>query len=114
MSGKAFSCFERVDQMNIEPVDLGDELREGVQFRLLLAPVALSPPIARELLNRPEWHALRLVRDDFAIGPTDRVYAPAQFDKFRIRKFTRNGRMAVLSAPVWCPASDAVMVIPHN
>src|SRR5208282_2482083 len=72
--------------MNIEPVDLGDELRHGVQFRLALAPVVLGPPIARELLNRCEWHALRLVRDGFAIGPAGRVYAPAQFDKFRIRK----------------------------
>ena len=49
--------------MNVEPIDLGDELREGVQSRLALAPIVFGRPVARELSNRRELHALRRIRD---------------------------------------------------
>ena len=52
-----------VDEVNVDPVDVGDELRQGVQLRLALAPVVIGRPIARELLHRRELHALRLIRD---------------------------------------------------
>jgi len=52
-----------VNEMNVEPIDLGDELREGVQSRLALAPIVFGRPVARELLNRRELHALRRIRD---------------------------------------------------
>ncbi len=48
-----------MDEMNVEPIDLGDELRQGVQPRLALAPVVICRPIVRELLSRRELHALR-------------------------------------------------------
>ena len=48
-----------VDEMDVEPVDLGDELREGVQLRLDLAPVVVGLPVAHELLELCELHALR-------------------------------------------------------
>ena len=48
-----------VDEVDVEPVDLGDELRQRVQLRLDLAPVVLGRPVARELLHRRELHALR-------------------------------------------------------
>ena len=38
--------------MNVQSIDLGDELRQGVQFCLDLAPVILCRPIARQRLNR--------------------------------------------------------------
>ena len=38
-----------VDEMNVQPVDRRDELRQGVQPRLDLAPVVIRLPIAREL-----------------------------------------------------------------
>ena len=47
-----------VNEMNVQPIDLDDELRERVQFRLALAPIVIHPPIAREVLNRRELHAL--------------------------------------------------------
>ena len=36
-----------VDEMNVEPVDLGNEVRQGAQFRLALAPVVVSAPVLR-------------------------------------------------------------------
>src|SRR5215813_4919264 len=67
-----------VDEMNVEPVDLGNELRQGVQFRLDLAPVVLCRPIAREFLRRRELYALRLIRDVFPLRPLRRDDAPAE------------------------------------
>ena len=40
--GIAFSCLERTWMKNVEPVDLGDELRYGVQLRLTLAEFGLN------------------------------------------------------------------------
>src|SRR5215813_818933 len=67
-----------VDEMNVEPIDLGNELRQGVQFRLGLAPVVIGRPIAREFLRRRELHALRLISDVFPLRPLRRVDAPAE------------------------------------
>jgi hypothetical protein len=58
-----------VNEVNVQPVDLGDELRQGVQCRLALAPVVLRRPIAREFLNHCEGHALRLILDGLFLGP---------------------------------------------
>ena len=49
-----------VDEVDVQPVDLGDELRQGVEPRLALAPVVVRRPVARERLRRRELHALRL------------------------------------------------------
>ena len=40
-----------VDEVDVEPVDLGLELREGVQLCLGLPPVVLGRPVACELLS---------------------------------------------------------------
>jgi hypothetical protein len=37
-----------VEEVDVQTVDLGDELREGVESRLALAPVVLGRPVARE------------------------------------------------------------------
>src|SRR5215471_15808275 len=57
-----------VNEMNIEPIDLRDELRQSVQPGLTVAPVVLFCPVPREGLNRGELYALRLIRDRLAIG----------------------------------------------
>src|SRR5205814_4225372 len=74
-----------VNEVNVDAIDLGDELREGVELRLALAPVVLRPPIARELLNRRELNTLRCIRDDFAFGPPGRLDAAAQVGDLRFR-----------------------------
>ena len=67
-----------VNEVNVEPVDLGHEVREGVQFLLAFAPVVLGRPVAREFLHRRQGHALRLICDRLLLGPTHRRDAPAE------------------------------------
>jgi hypothetical protein len=38
---RVFMFRANVDEMNVEPIDPGDELRQGVQFSLALAPVVI-------------------------------------------------------------------------
>ena len=64
---RIFMLRANVNEMNVEPVDLGDELRQGVELRLALAPVVIGRPIARELLHRRELHALRFIRRPFPV-----------------------------------------------
>jgi hypothetical protein len=47
-----------VNEMNVQPIDFGDELGQCVQSCLALAPVVFGAPIARERLSRRELHAL--------------------------------------------------------
>jgi hypothetical protein len=35
--------------VDVQPVDLGDEMRQSLQLRLDLAPVVIRRPVAREL-----------------------------------------------------------------
>ena len=67
-----------VNEVNVEPVDLGQELRQGVQLRLHLAPIVIGCPIARELLNHRQRHALRVIRDRFPLRPARHRQALAQ------------------------------------
>src|SRR5271154_272880 len=72
--------------MSVQPVRVGDELRERVQPRLALGPVVIRPPVARELLNRRDRHALRIVRNRLPLGPPRREYSPAQLVELRLGK----------------------------
>ena len=82
--------------MNVEPVDLGDELRQGFQLRLALAPVVICRPIVRELLHRRELHALRCIRDRFPFGPPCRGDAPAEVGEFLFRNVDVEGTDSVV------------------
>ena len=101
-----------VNEVNVQPIDLGDELRQRVQLRLDLAPVVFGRPIAREFLNRRELHALRCIRDRFPFRPLRRVDAPAQFGKFRFRnvhmKWTDRG---LIAARVLCNISHGFALL---
>src|SRR5712691_4712164 len=90
-----------VNEMNVEAIDLGDELRQSVQCRLALAPLVVCPPIACEFLSRRELHALRCIRDCFPFRPLCRVDAPAQFGKFFFRNIhtKRTNRILVRCLP---------------
>jgi hypothetical protein len=46
------------NEVNVQPINLGDELRQGVHFCFDLAPVVICGPITRESLHRRELHAL--------------------------------------------------------
>ncbi len=88
---RIFMLRTNVNEMNVQPVDLGDELRQGVQFRLALAPVIIRRPIARDFLHRRELHALRFIRDRFPVRPSCRVDAPAQIDERLFRNVDAEG-----------------------
>src|SRR5262245_66589815 len=55
--------------MNLKAVDRRGELRQGVEFLLNLAPVVLSFPVARQLLQHLRLHALRRIGNEFRAGP---------------------------------------------
>ena len=83
-----------VDEMDVEAVDPGQELRDGVQPGLEPPEVVVAAPVPDELLHRRQLHALRRVVDGLLLGPARR----------RIRRSssmsawgtsTRNGRMGV-------------------
>ena len=85
MTGSAFSCSRAdVDEVDVEPVDLGHEVRQGVQLRLAPAPVVLRRPVAREFLDHRQLHALRMVGDEFLVGPAGGRDARAQRLQFRL------------------------------
>src|SRR5579859_1353104 len=77
--------------MNVEPVDLGQELGQGVQLRLALAPVVLRLPVAREVLHYREPDALGVVGDRLALGPPGRADPPAQVGEIRLGKADLEG-----------------------
>ena len=70
-----------VNEMNVQPIDLGDELRQGVELGLALAPVVFRRPIAREFLHRRELHALRLICDRFPLRPSGARNASTEIDE---------------------------------
>src|SRR5215510_15514641 len=72
-----------VNEMNIQPVDLGDELWQSQELRFHLPPIVVSRPIARERLHRRELYALRCIGNRLSFGPLGRVDAPAQLGQFR-------------------------------
>src|SRR4051812_13688214 len=80
-----------MNEMDVQAIDLGDELWQGVKARLDLAPVVVGRPIAGERLRRRELHALRRVGDRFALRPLRGVDAPAQVDELLFRKIDGEG-----------------------
>src|ERR1700739_431358 len=75
-----------MDEMNAEPVDLGHEVRQGHQLSLARAPVVVRGPVTRQLLNRFQLHALRMIGDGFHVGPARCLYALAQALAFSLRR----------------------------
>src|SRR4029453_8950208 len=80
-----------VNEVDVHPVDLGFELRERVELRLELAPVVIRRPIARELLQRRQLHALRPICDDLLGWPTRSVDTAAQISELLFRNVDIKG-----------------------
>ena len=74
-----------VNEMNVQSMDLGQELRQGVQFCLDLAPVIPCRPIPRQRLNRRELYSLCGICNGLAFGELCSVDAPPQFGQFGFR-----------------------------
>jgi hypothetical protein len=67
-----------VDEVDLDPVDLGRELRKRVELRFGLAPVVVGLPVARQLLQRRQLDALRPIWDELLAGPARRSDATTQ------------------------------------
>jgi hypothetical protein len=65
---RIFMFRTNVNEMNVQPIDLGDELWQGVQFRLALAPIVVCAPIPGKFPNCRQRHALRFIRDRLRSG----------------------------------------------
>src|SRR5215204_2982617 len=74
-----------VNKVNVQPVDLGDELRQRIEFCLALPPLVIGCPVLGEFLNRRELHALRFICNCFPIGPQGRRDAAAELDDCMVR-----------------------------
>src|SRR5262249_2881339 len=74
-----------VDEMNIEAVDLGRELRQGAQLRLDLMPVVIGLPVAREFAHSGKLHALRRIRDGLLFRPPGGGDAPGEVRNLLVR-----------------------------
>src|SRR5581483_8208744 len=75
-----------MNKVNVQPIDLGDEVRQRIELCLDLPPVVVFCPIVCESLSRRELHALRGIRDRLTVWPASRVDAAAQFGQFSFRK----------------------------
>ncbi len=73
-----------VDEVDVEPVDLGAEVRQGAQPSLAPAHVVLRRPVAGEFLGHRLLHALRGVGDEFWVWPAGGGDAGAQRLEFRL------------------------------
>src|SRR5262249_9704492 len=62
-----FMLRANLDEMNIEAVDFGLEIRDGIQTRLDFPPVVFGAPMVQDLLDGLERDALRKVGDGLLV-----------------------------------------------
>ena len=55
--------------MNVEPVDLGRELRKAIEARFPLAPIIGLGPVVADVLDPLQRRALAPVTDQFGFRP---------------------------------------------
>ena len=99
--------------MNLHPVDVRRELRQGVQRRFDLAPVVIFLPMTREFAHRRELHALRCICHRFLLRPLCRGDPPAEVrQRFVGRTDARiwNGRIDVSAAVAVAAAAPGLEV----
>jgi hypothetical protein len=76
-----FMSRANMDEVDVQPVDLGDELRKGIELRLDLPPVVVPLPIVYELLQGRQRHALGFILDGLLVGPPRGRQAAAKVDE---------------------------------
>jgi hypothetical protein len=64
-----------VDKVDVEAVNFGNELREGVQPGLDPPEIVVGDPVARECLHGRQLHALRLIHHGLFLRPSRRCQA---------------------------------------
>ena len=100
ISGNAFSCrdltwMKWMSTPSISVVNCGSAFSR----RLALAPVVLGRPVAGELPQRRQLHALRPILDELLGGPACRRDAPAEVVELGLGRVEVKGRMRDLRPP---------------
>jgi len=72
-----------VDEVDVHPVDLGNEVRQRGEPLLECAPVVIGAPIGGKCLDRLELHALRGI--GLPVGPAGRGDASTKTCQFVFR-----------------------------
>jgi hypothetical protein len=75
-----------VDEVDVEPVDSGHELRVGIELGFRPAPVVVRAPVVHKFLERVQLHALGSIGDGLAVRPTRGGNALTQLGYGRLRK----------------------------
>src|SRR3954464_4057839 len=83
-----------VDEVDVHPVDIGDELRKRVQLRFRLPPVVAFAPVPDELPQPVQRHALRLI--GFLVRPPCGGDAAAEVLERRLRHLSFEGQYRVI------------------
>ena len=83
-----------VDEVDVDPVDLGQELRVGVESTLEVAPVVVVLPPLQQATEVVGANALRPIRDRFGIGPPGAGEPGLQVVDRLVGTAATNGRMA--------------------
>ena len=90
-----------VDEVDVEPVDVRDEIGIGEDLRLGAAPIVTVRPMIGELLHCREPDALRVVVHRLPVGPLGRLDPALEVGEFLIRctifERTDRGVAALLS-----------------
>src|SRR6266516_3807331 len=100
-----------MDEVDVQPIDLGLELWQRVQSRLAPAPVVLGRPVAREVLYRRQLHTLRPIGDEFPGRPARRINAAAQLVDLALRYFDSERPDRALRARTHGVAHDRVLSV---
>ena len=74
-----------MEEVDVEPVDGGDELRQGVELGLGPAPVIIRGPVPDERLQLRQLGALGLIGDGLFVGLARRSQAPADIVQLLLR-----------------------------
>jgi hypothetical protein len=80
-----------VEEVDVQPVDLGHELGDGVESGLESAQVVAVGPVACQRLDGGQLHALRLIADGLGLGPAGGLHAAAQLHQLLLRNLDREG-----------------------
>jgi hypothetical protein len=80
-----------VRELDVQPVDLGDELRQRVHRRLDLAPVVAAAPVLDERAQLRQLDTLRPVADSLLVRPPRRPHAPPKLVDLLLRDVDPEG-----------------------
>jgi hypothetical protein len=80
-----------VRELDVQPVDLGDELGQLVELSLDLAPVVVGAPVLDERPELRQLDTLGPISDGLGVGPPCRRHAPAEVEEILFRHVDAEG-----------------------